>query len=155
MKIKFKKIHPGAIMPKHSHLGDAGLDLTSVAIDMDEYGNEVHDFGLAVEIPLGYVGLMFPRSSNANHLEMPSNCVGVIDSNYRGSMKVKMRPIMDYRLRTTKFEPDLFEKNRQKWQVGDRVCQLVIVPHITVQPEWAEVLSETIRGENGYGSTGK
>ena len=80
MKVKIKKIHPDAVIPKYAKAGDAGLDLTAVSMEIDEYGNICYGTGLAFEIPEGYVGLVFPRSSNCKKGLMLTNCVGVIDS---------------------------------------------------------------------------
>lgn len=81
MDVKIKKLDPNSIIPSYSNPGeDAGLDLKSTSKTYDEYGNTVYGTGLAIEIPKGYVGLLFPRSSVSKTLQSLANCVGVIDS---------------------------------------------------------------------------
>lgn len=83
MKVKVKKMHENAVIPKYATSGSAGMDLTAVSRTIDEYGNLVYGIGLAFEIPKGYVGLIFPRSSVSKHPLSMKNCVGVIDSKPR------------------------------------------------------------------------
>ena len=80
MKVRIKKLHKNAVIPFYSKKGDAGLDLTAISKEYDEYGNVVYGCGLAFEIPDGQVGLLFPRSSNAKKDLLNTNSVGVIDS---------------------------------------------------------------------------
>lgn len=81
MKVKIKKLHKNAVIPSYAKEGDAGLDLTCTAIEQEEnFGNIVYKTGIAVEIPEGYVGLLFPRSSISKTTCLLSNSVGVIDS---------------------------------------------------------------------------
>jgi dUTP pyrophosphatase len=145
LKVKIKKLHPDAVIPQYAKPGDAGLDLTVVNIADDEYGNIVYHTGIAVEIPDGYVGLLFPRSSNAKTSLVLTNSVGVIDSGYRGEIKLKYAG----------FERVWVTKNRGvKYQIRDRIGQLIILPYPQIQFEEAEQLSETERGTGGYGHTG-
>ena len=83
MKVKVKKISEGAVLPTKAHATDAGYDLYADSKSVDEYGNAVYGTGIAVEIPKGYVGLVFPRSSIFKYALALSNAVGVIDSGYR------------------------------------------------------------------------
>lgn len=139
MKLKFKKLHKDAVLPKHSKQGDAGLDLTAVDIELNN-GQEIHYYGLSVEIPEGNVGLLFPRSSIRKYDVRLSNSVGVIDSSYRGEVMAVF---------------DLDElSNKLGYCTRDRTAQLVIVPFVSCVTEWSEELSQTDRGINGYGSTG-
>lgn len=140
MVVKFKKLVEEAVTPSYSKPGDAGMDLTATGMGWDEKGNVVYYTGLALEIPQGYVGLIFPRSSNSKKDLFLTNHVGVIDSGYRGEIMVKFR-------RTVPFKADIYE-------VGDRVAQLMIIPYPEVQFEQVEELSNTERGSGGYGSTG-
>lgn len=140
MVVKFKKLVEEAVTPSYSKPGDAGMDLTATGMGWDEKGNVVYYTGLALEIPQGYVGLIFPRSSNSKKDLFLTNHVGVIDSGYRGEIMVKFR-------RTVPFKADIYE-------VGDRVAQLMIIPYPEVQFEEVEELSNTERGSGGYGSTG-
>ena len=145
MELKFKRLNDKAIMPIRAHKGDAGLDLTCTEIvpvrnACNQLLLEYHT-GLAVEIPEGYTGLLFPRSSVFKTSLIQSNCVGVIDSGYRGEIKAIFR-------NTTDVITAVFQE-------GDRFCQLVIVPIPNIEVVEASELSESDRGENGYGSTGK
>jgi dUTP pyrophosphatase len=142
MIVKIKKLHENAVIPAYAKPGDAGLDLTATSVVTDEYGNVVYGTGLAIEIPYGYAGLLFPRSSNSKVDLYLTNHVGVVDSGYRGEIMFKYRPI-----------DGLVES--KIYQVGDRVGQIVILPYPSVSFEEVEQLSTTERGEGGYGSTGK
>ena len=137
MKIKFKKLHPLVETPQYMRKGDAGMDLTAVDISKDEQGNIVCDTGIAVEIPEGYVGLVFPRSSIAKYDMHMRNSVGVIDSGYRGSILVKFGFLPEGKL----------------YSMGDKVAQLIILPYPQITFEEVKELSETERGEGGFGST--
>lgn len=152
MKIRFKKLNPDAVLPTKAHDDDAGLDLTALWHGTDEYGSLVYHFGLAVEIPKGYVGLIFPRSSIAKKSLFLTNSVGVIDSGYRGEITAKFKPALDVaeiglNYARSSFFGDIYHK--------ERICQLIIMPYPAVEAEWADELSETERGDGGYGSTGK
>lgn len=156
VNVKFKKLSEDAVAPKIMKTGDAGADLTATSMtetDMYiEYGT-----GLAVEIPQGYVGLIYPRSSLSNYDLILSNHVGVIDSNYRGEIKFRFKrtkkPSMAYRV--PDMENLIDSNNCQIYKVGDRIGQLIIMPYPTVTFEEVEELSETNRGDQGYGSSGK
>lgn len=139
--LKIKKIAENAIIPKYAKAGDAGLDLTATSKSWDEI-NEVVVFGtgLAVEIPPGHVGLIFPRSSNFKVGLSLSNCVGVIDSGYRGEIKFMFRPT---------------GRPRKNYEVGDRIGQLIVIPYPQVKIEEVTELSDSERGEGGFGSSGK
>ena len=139
MKIKFKKLSPSAVVPTKAHASDAGLDLVAVSKSKDRDGNFVYGTGLAFEIPEGYVGLVFPRSSVSARCMTMANCVGVIDSCVRGEV-------------TVKFRQHLFAKPYDK---GDRVAQMIIMPYPHVDFVEANELSDSDRGDGGYGSTGK
>jgi len=144
MEVKFKKLHENAILPSYAKVGDAGLDLTAVSINTKENYNLSGEYieygtGLAIEIPYGFVGLIFPRSSVTNKDLMLKNSVGIIDASYRGEIK--------FRFKTIGFEDN-------KYEIGDRIGQLVILPYPEIKPKFVEELSNTQRGEGGYGSTG-
>lgn len=140
MKVKIKKLNESAVIPKYAKEGDAGLDLTATAYKVNEKGQYIYTSDLALEIPDGYVGLLFPRSSICKKdLEM-TNSVGVIDSNYRGPIKSVFNPTCE--------DPEVYE-------LGERFAQLIIIPYPKIEFEEVEELSETERGEGGYGSTGK
>ena len=142
MKVKFKKLNPNAIVPSYSKPGDAGLDLTATSKDYlnnTKYGFTEYGTGLAVEIPEGYVGLLFPRSSISNTGLILANSVGVIDSGYRGEIKFRF-----------KYIPDTAD-----YDIGDRIGQLIILPYPSIETEEVEELNSTERGEGGFGSSGK
>lgn len=144
MEIKFKKLDEKAVAPAKQHASDAGFDLTCVGVSTvrNECGQVllVYHTGLAIEIPEGYVGLLFPRSSIYKKSLSMTNSVGIIDSNYRGEVMAVMR-------NTTDVIPAIYKD-------GDRFAQLVIVklPEVEGFVE-AEELSETERGIAGFGST--
>lgn len=143
MKIKFKKLHPDAKMPQKAHPTDAGFDLTATSKTKDEYGKIVYGTGIAIEIPEGYVGLVFPRSSIAKYGVALSNCVGVIDSCYRGEIMAKFTPLLGFE-----------ETILPSYPIGQKIVQLIIIPIPNVEFELSDSLSETDRGINGYGSSG-
>lgn len=147
MQVKFKKINPEAIIPSYSQNGDAGMDLTAISQTESE-GLIEYGTGLSVEIPQGFVGLIFPRSSIFKTNQILSNSVGVIDSGYRGEIKFKF-----YTKTTTMGENTYFSHN--SYQIGDRIGQLIILPYPNIEPLEVNELTETDRGEDGFGSTGK
>jgi dUTP pyrophosphatase len=142
LKVKIKKLVEHAVIPKYAKLGDAGMDLVAVDAaynpddDYIEYGT-----GLAVEIPEGHMGLIFPRSSCTKTPLVLGNGVGVVDSGYRGEVCVRFKRIKE-------------DREHQEYQVGDRVAQLIIVPYPSVELEEVEELSESERSTGGFGSTG-
>jgi dUTP pyrophosphatase len=142
MVVKIKKLVENAVIPKYSKPGDAGLDLTAVSKEFDNNGNIVYGTGLAVEIPKGFVGLLFPRSSNSKTDLYLTNHVGVVDSGYRGEIMFKFRPVNGAIL------------GANAYQVMDRVGQLVIIPYPSIEFQEVEELSTTERGATGYGSSG-
>lgn len=139
MKIRFKKLSPSAVVPRKAHASDAGFDLTCTRYEVTNGELFTYHTDIAVEIPDGYVGLLFPRSSIYKQDLFLTNSVGVIDSGYRGEV-------------TAKFRPHLFAKPYDK---GDRVAQMIIIPYPHVDFVEVDELSESDRGEGGYGSTGK
>lgn len=142
MQIKVKKLHADALIPAYSKPGDAGMDLTAVSAEKDDHGNVIYGTGLAIEIPQGYVGLIFPRSSNSKTDLYLTNHVGVVDSGYRGEIMFKFRPIKGL-------------LNAKVYQVGDRVGQLIVLPYPSIELIESNELSSTERGDGGFGSTGK
>lgn len=140
MEIKIKKLHPEAVIPQYAKEGDACLDLTATSQSYDEYNNVVYGTGLAFEIPKGYVGLLFPRSSNAKKSLTLSNSVGVLDSGYRGEVTFK------YRRGTV---------GSEYYQTGNRIGQILILPYPEVSFVEVDELEESERGVGSYGSTGE
>lgn len=127
--------------PRYAHDGDAGMDLR---ITHETYllpnERETVGTGIKVAIPNGYVGLVFPRSGLASRLGISlSNCVGVIDSGYRGEVGATLVNNSDHAVMLAR---------------GERVCQLVVMPYASCEVVRTAVLPESERGEGGFGSTG-
>ena len=144
MKVKIKKVNSLAQIPSYAKDGDAGMDLVATSIIADTPTQITYGLGVALEIPNGFVGLVFPRSSIRKTRLQLSNSVGVIDSGYRGELQATFNKI-----HTT------IENQKNDYKVGDRVAQIMIIPHPDIQFEEADELSDTERGEGGFGSTGK
>ena len=143
MKVNLKKTHPDAVLPTYGKLGDAGMDLTAVSIVSETAYQIVYDTGIAVEIPEGFVGLVFPRSSIRKTDLVLANSVGVIDSGYRGSIQATFLKINN---------PNHIRN--EDYKVGDRIVQLMIIPHPFIEFKEVTELSNTERGTGGHGSTG-
>lgn len=144
MKIRFKKLSDKAKIPMRAHVGDAGYDLCSTKITT-EVGEDaklviVYHTDLSVEIPEGYAGFLFSRSSIFKKSLTLTNCVGIIDSGYRGGIMAKFKC-------NTDVVPSVYKE-------GERFAQLVILPYQTIEWEESEELSEGDRNEDGHGSTG-
>lgn len=139
MKLKVKKIHPSASVPEYATAGAACFDIQALEGGMVK-GRATFDTGLAFEVPQGHVMLVFSRSGHGFKEGVRlSNCVGVIDSDYRGEVKVALTAD-DWPLQIS---------------AGDRIAQAMILPIEQVQFEEVSELSETERGVGGFGSTGK
>jgi dUTP pyrophosphatase len=152
VKVSIKKLSPDAVIPTYSKDGDAGMDLTAVSKEItDDYIS--YKTGLSFEIPKGYVGLLFPRSSNSKKDLLLTNSVGVIDSGYRGEVELRFKPIFNNKLENI---PTLSNKlqNISTYDVGDRVGQIMILPYPKIQFVETDKLSESERGDGGFGSTG-
>lgn len=165
MKVKIQKLNKKAKMPMYAKPGDAGMDLVAISKKVDNDGNVVYGTGIAMEIPEGYVGLIFPRSSNAKKDLLLSNCVGVIDSGYRGEITAKFKPTMSihhpFKVWWQIFVRNLSNVNipctyvhNEEYEVGDKIAQIIIMPYPQIEFELCDKLSETERGGGGYGSTG-
>lgn len=141
VEVKVKKLYPDAVIPSYSKDGDAGMDLTIIREIENTSSNVSYGFGLALEIPRGYVGLVFPRSSVRNQDLLLTNCVGVIDSGYRGEVQATFR-------KTNGYDSSIYK-------VGERGAQIVILPYPQVKMVESQTLSDTERGDGGFGSTGK
>lgn len=148
MKVKIKKLHPNAIIPVYAKQGDAGLDLTAISEETTdkyiEYGT-----GLSIEIPEGYVGYVFPRSSVTKMDLMLKNSVGVIDSGYRGEIKFR------FQITPQGEEEEDGWPFYESYMIGDRIGQIIIMPYPKIEFVEAEQLEESERGAGGYGSSGK
>ena len=140
-KVNFKKLHKDAVTPSYSKDGDAGMDLTITREIENTSFSVSYGFGIAMEIPKGFVGLVFPRSSVRNQDLILSNCVGVIDSGYRGELQATFKKTNGL--------------DSLKYKVGDRGAQIIILPYPKITMVETEELSDTERGNGGFGSTGK
>lgn len=173
MEVKIKKLCDSAVIPSYAKEGDAGMDLVAISKIFDKYGNVAYGTGLAMEIPEGYVGLLFPRSSICKQDLALANAVGVIDSGYRGEIKFKFKPTLAYmNFGTTENDYGIFEdsdsfdfvgmcgENIENsvdpciYEIGDRIGQIIIMPYPKISFKEVEELSTTTRGEGGFGSTG-
>ena len=132
------QVQPGAQLPKRAHRTDAGADLFSYE-ECEIYPGEqkLVDTGIAIKIPEGYGGFIFNRSSQGKKGITIPHSVGVIDSDYRGNLKVLLKNIGE---------------DPYKISVGDRIAQLVIMP--VLLPEFKDIWNDTERGTGGFGSTG-
>ena len=138
MKVRIKKLNESAVIPSYAKSGDAGMDLVATRIINERLDSITYGTDIALEIPEGFVGLVFPRSSIRKTDLILSNSVGVIDSGYRGEIQATFKRSGVY-----------------AYAVGDRICQIMIIPHPDIEFEEADELSDTERGEGGFGSTGK
>jgi dUTP pyrophosphatase len=143
-EVKVKKLNPNAVIPKYAKDGDAGMDLVATSILSETTTDVTYGTGISMEIPKGYVGLVFPRSSIRKYDLSLSNCVGVIDSGYRGEIQA-----------TFKKTNWLKGRESDKYQIGDRIVQIIIIPYPSVTFVEVDELSESERGDGGFGSTGK
>lgn len=143
MIIKIKKINPNAVIPKYAKPGDVGMDITAVDCQYDSKMDcFVYDTGLAFEVPEGYGMFIFPRSSNRKTDAYLTNHVGILDAGYRGNL------LLCYKNRDC-------SNHLPPYNVGDRIGQIVILPYPQIEFEEVSELSETERGTDGFGSTGK
>ena len=142
MKINIRKLSEGAIIPTRGSSQSAGVDLySSESAEVEAGQTTMIKTGLSIEIPDGYFGAVFARSGLASRAGLrPANCVGVIDSDYRGEVIVALHNDSDVTRQVEK---------------GERIAQLVILPYLSVEFNEVEELSETERQAGGFGSTGK
>ena len=139
MEIKAKKLQPDAKLPRYGHKGDAGLDVfSSIDFVLEKGRVEAIATGIKVAIPDGYVGLIWDKSGVS--LKGIHRLAGVIDSGYRGEVKVVMINLSE--------KPFVIEK-------GMKIAQMLVQPVTMVHVTEAEDLDGTSRGEDGFGSTGK
>lgn len=144
LSVNFKKLVPEAVIPKYAHFGDAGMDITCTSVEYDDKtGCFMYHTGLAFELPVGYVMLIFPRSSNRKTDYYLTNSVGVLDSGYRGELMLAYK------------NKDEINNQKPPYKVGERVGQIIILPYPEIAMVEVEELSKSERGEGGFGSTGK
>lgn len=143
MKVKIKKLKPEAVIPTYAKPGDVGMDVTAIDCTyVEKYDCFEYHTGLAFELPKGYGMFIFPRSSNRKTDAYLTNSVGVLDGGYRGELMLCFKN-RDSRNATPPYN------------IGDRIGQIVILPYPSVEFEEVSELSETERGDGGFGSTGK
>jgi dUTP pyrophosphatase len=168
--IRYKKLVSEAQAPYQKYETDAGYDLSAVSIneteDYIEYGT-----GIALEIPNGMVGLVFPRSSVTERDLILKNCVGVIDSQYRGEVRCRFAKVISGMFKNGEMKGRNFfgkatirkiidiiiflPRHLKVYEVGDRVCQVIFLTLPEIKLTEAQELSETDRGPQGFGHTGK
>ncbi len=143
MQVKIKKLNDKAIIPSYGSPFAAGADLyacTEGDVVVLPHTTAVIPTGVALELPVGYAGLIYARSGLATKKGLaPANKVGVVDCDYRGEVKVALHNHGEV---------------PQTVAAGERIAQLVITPYITAEFIVSEELSDTVRGEGGFGSTG-
>ena len=164
MEVNIKKLDEKAVIPQYAKPGDAGMDVVATSInitdDYIEYGT-----GLAFEVPEGYCMLIFPRSSNSKKDLLLCNSVGVLDSGYRGELKLRFK--RTYRakhlgsnetLNVATFEHSMVPHDvlivEQMYNVGDKIGQILILPYPQIEFNEQKELTDTARGTGGFGSTG-
>ena len=143
MNVAIKKLCPNAVIPSYGSEYAAGADLYACIdgeLEIKPHSTVVIPTGIALELPLGYAGLLYARSGLATKKGLaPANKVGVVDCDYRGEVKVALHNHSDI---------------CQSVSSGERIAQLVITPYITAAFTVADELSPTVRGAGGFGSTG-
>ena len=145
LQVNIKKLSDNGVIPTYAKDGDAGMDLTATSKSYDDHGNVCYGTSLAFEIPKGFVGLLFPRSSNTKKDLILGNSVGVLDSGYRGEVVFKFRELLPS-------ERDI-EFGAREYEVGDRIGQIIIMPHPQIMFNVVDELSSSDRGIGGFGST--
>lgn len=150
MIVKFHSIDVKSKWPTRAHETDAGFDLYATSREFDDYGNVIYHTGLEIEIPKGYVGLIFPRSSICKRDIFLTNSVGVIDSGYRGEVLFKFKPVQRMGDTFQTYSPAF----NSLYAEGERVGQLIVIPIPDIEFQQVEKLSDSDRGKGGYGSTG-
>ena len=141
--VAVKKLRPNAKLPTYGSEFAAGADLYAcldVPVTIQPHETYLVPTGLALELPVGWAGMVHARSGMATKRDLaPANKVGVIDCDYRGEVMVSLH---NHGTKPQTVEP------------GERIAQLVIMPYLTAQFFETEELSDTVRGEGGFGSTG-
>jgi dUTP pyrophosphatase len=136
--VNVRKLNPEAHLPVYSTTGSGAADLTASSKRLDEAGYVEYGTGLALAIPVGHVGLVYPRSSISKTEMRLCNSVGVIDSDYRGEIMVRFR----------------WSGSSRLYEIGDRIAQIMVVPYPQIVYNEVDELDTTDRGSGGFGSTG-
>ena len=141
--VRIKKLRENAVVPTYGSEFAAGADLYAAieeAVTIEANETKLIPTGLAMEIPVGYAGLVYARSGLASKRGLaPANKVGVIDSDYRGEVMVALHN---------------HGTKAQTIEMGERIAQMVIAPYVTANFILSDSLDDTVRGEGGFGSTG-
>lgn len=143
MKVNIIRLNNEAVIPQYAKHGDAGMDLVSIGVNNDHEDYIEHSTGLAIEIPEGYVGLIFPRSSISSKSQVLANSIGVIDSGYRGEIKIRFKRLLNLNSGVGHYNNG-----------GDKIAQLIIMPYPQIELQEVQELSSTERGTGGFGSSG-
>lgn len=142
MYIKYKKLHQLAQAPVRANESDAGFDLTAISLEYPSDGDSSlyvqARTGISIEIPKGHVGLVFPRSSISKTRHSLRNAVGVIDSGYRGEIMLRFS----------------HDQTSTGYRQGDKIGQIVFIKLPKIEMLESEDLSNSDRGQGGFGSTG-
>ena len=143
--VKIKKLDPNAVVPSYGSPYAAGADLYALTngetLTVDPHETVFVHTGIAMEIPVGFAGLIYARSGTACKRGLaPANKVGVVDSDYRGEIMVALHN---------------HTETAQTVEDGERIAQMVITPYLTADFIESASLDDTVRGEGGFGSTGK
>lgn len=146
LEINIKKLSDNAVIPTCAKDGDAGMDITATSKSYDEHGNVCYGTSLAFEIPKGYVGLLFPRSSNTKKDLILGNSVGVLDSGYRGEVVFKFKSSLGD-------AHGLYAFGFSEYEIGDRIGQIIIMPYPQIMFNVVDELSSSDRGIGGFGSS--
>lgn len=139
LEVKIRRLNVNAVIPSYSKDGDAGMDLVATEIISETTEQVTYGTGISMEIPKGYVGLVFPRSSIRKYELELTNSVGVIDSGYRGEIQATFNKV---------------HNKLNSYNVGDRIAQIMIIPYPQISFIEVEELSTSERGSGGFGSTG-
>ena len=143
-KIAVKKLHDNAVLPQYGSQFSAGADLYALLdapVEIQSGETKLIRTGIALEIPEGFAGLIYARSGLASKRGLaPANKVGVVDADYRGEVMVALHN---------------HSAVPQSVEVGERVAQMIIAPFITANFIFSDELDDTVRGEGGFGSTGR
>lgn len=174
MIVKFKKVHPDAVLPHYAHPDgeDNGLDLVAASItETDDYIE--YDTGIAVEIPKGYCGLLVPNSRCSKKDLVMCNAPGIIDPGYRGTMRARYKKVWRLPMLLRKFLQSVcalisnafgevaglraqeINFDVKQFEVGEVVAQLVIIPAPQIEVEETDTLTPSMRDTAGFGSTVK
>ena len=149
MSVKIKLMHPDAVLPAYAKPGDAGMDLVAVDDGLWSDSNYIeYRTGISLSIPLGFVGLVFPRSSISTRNLILTNSVGIIDAGFRGEITAR------FAANATHVASGNWSTSYHPYVKGDKIAQLMILPYPIVEWRQVQELDKTERGEGGYGSTG-